>query len=165
MNIIQKQTKRIALSALMCTLLGLSFTHAEGAESSKNAHFIEISDTTKVEKSVSDSTWKQKENVFIDYETMPSFRGGNTALLEWLDENMRYPDELADSCIQGRVIVTFVINEDGHISDEKILRSLDPLLDAEALRLVRAMPRWSPGRQFGKVVKVRYCLPINFKLK
>ena len=86
-------------------------------------------------------------------------------LLEWINENLRYPEELADSCIQGRVIVTFIINEDGTVSDGKVVRSLHPLLDAEALRLVSIMPRWSPYKLNGKAQKNRYTMPVIFKLQ
>lgn len=103
-------------------------------------------------------------NIYCDIpETMPQFRGGKKALMDWVKENMKYPDELADSCIQGRVVVSFVINEDGTVSDGKVVKSVHPLLDAEALRLVSIMPRWSPYKLNGKARKNKYTMPVKFE--
>ncbi|MBR6962045.1 MAG: energy transducer TonB [Prevotella sp.] len=96
-------------------------------------------------------------------ETQPSFLGGTKALMEWVKENMKYPDELADSCVQGRVVVSFIINEDGTVSDGKVVKSVHPLLDAEALRLVSIMPRWIPYKLLGKARKTRYFMPVKFE--
>lgn len=98
-------------------------------------------------------------------EQMPSFPGGDKKLMEYLSENIRYPKELAETCIQGRVIVSFLVEKDGSISDVKVLKSLDPLLDKEALRVVSGMPKWIPGRQNGVAVRVRYIIPVNFRLQ
>jgi TonB family protein len=165
MNKIEKQTKKMAFGALMCSLMGLGVAKANGMESSKIAHFIEICDTVKTQKTPTDSAKTKETKVWSDPYSMPSFRGGTKALLEWINENLRYPEELADSCIQGRVIVTFIINEDGTVSDGKVVRSLHPLLDAEALRLVSIMPRWSPYKLNGKAQKNRYTMPVIFKLQ
>jgi TonB family protein len=103
-----------------------------------------------------------KEEIFGDIsETMPMFRGGNNGLKEYIRQNLRYPMNFEDS-IQGRVIVTFTINEDGSLSDAKITKSLHEQLDAEALRLVNEMPKWVPARRLGKAVKVKYTLPVTF---
>lgn len=96
-------------------------------------------------------------------EQMPFFRGGRQALMEWVNENMKYPDELAETCVQGRVIVTFIINEDGTVTDGKVIKSVHPLLDAEALRLVSIMPRWYPYVFKGKARKMKYTMPFNFQ--
>ena len=104
----------------------------------------------------------EDEKIFGDVdETMPMFRGGNQGLQEYISQNLRYPMNFEDS-IQGRVIVTFTINEDGSLSDAKITKSLHEQLDAEALRLVNEMPKWVPARRLGKAVKVKYNLPIIF---
>ena len=95
-------------------------------------------------------------------EQMPSFKGNINA---WLADNIRYPEALAESCVQGRVIVTFVVEEDGSISSPVVVRSLDPLLDAEALRVVGIMPKWKPGLRNGKPVRVRFTLPVTFKIE
>jgi TonB family protein len=96
-------------------------------------------------------------------EEMPQFPGGPEKLKEFLKENMRYPKELKGSGIQGRVIVTFVVKKNGKLSKAKVVRSIDPAFNKEALRLVRKMPRWIPGKQNGINVNVRYTIPISFK--
>ncbi len=97
-------------------------------------------------------------------EQMPSFPGGDRKLMEYLESNIQYPPECEESCIQGRVIVTFVVERDGSISQAKVAKSLDPLLDAEALRVVNVMPKWIPGRQNGVTVAVKYTIPVTFRL-
>ena len=139
----------------------------------QNAHFIGSSEpTASIEGKTNvahrdtintDTAASSKNHIWCElYETMPGFRGGVTALREWIDENMHYPDELADTCLQGRVIVTFIINEDGTLSNAKVIKSVHPLLDAEALRLVSIMPRWYPAKRMGKGIKIKYCLPFSF---
>ena len=98
-------------------------------------------------------------------EQMPMFPGGDRKLMEFIEDNVQYPPECEESCIQGRVIVKFLVERDGSISQAKVVRSLDPLLDAEALRVVNAMPKWRPGRQGGVTVPVRYTIPVTFRLK
>lgn len=98
-------------------------------------------------------------------EQMPMFPGGDRKLMEYLASSIQYPPECEESCIQGRVIVTFVVERDGSISQAKVAKSLDPLLDAEALRVVNAMPKWIPGRQNGVTVAVKYTIPVTFRLK
>ena len=98
-------------------------------------------------------------------EQMPMFPGGDRKLMEYLASSIQYPPECKESCIQGRVIVTFVVERDGSISQAKVAKSLDPLLDAEALRVVKAMPKWIPGRQAGVTVAVKYVIPVTFRLK
>ena len=98
-------------------------------------------------------------------EQMPQFPGGPAALMEFLSKNVKYPQEAYKNGIQGRVIVTFVINKDGSISDAKVVKSVAPQLDEEALRVVHSMPNWIPGRQNGEPVNVKYTVPITFKLQ
>ena len=98
-------------------------------------------------------------------EQMPMFPGGDRKLMEYLASSIQYPPECKESCIQGRVIVTFVVERDGSISQAKVVKSLDPRLDAEALRVVKAMPKWIPGRQAGVTVAVKYVIPVTFRLK
>ena len=100
--------------------------------------------------------------VYDMVEKMPSFPGGSEALKEYLKKNTRYPNP--DACIQGRVGVVFVVDEKGNLSDVKVARSVEPSLDAEAVRVVKSMPRWNPGIEKGKAVKVRYTLPVTFRL-
>ena len=94
----------------------------------------------------------------------PEFPGGPKAMMEYLTTNMRYPQIAKENGIQGRVILQFVVDETGKVTDPKILRGVDPALDLEAIRLVEAMPQWTPGKQDGKAVAVRYTVPVSFKL-
>lgn len=97
-------------------------------------------------------------------EQMPSFPGGASKLIDYLSNETDYPYEAFNQKIQGRVIVTFVVERDGSISDAKIIKSIHPLLDEEALRVVNKMPKWIPGMQKGKAVCVKYTVPITFRL-
>ena len=106
-----------------------------------------------------------EENVFGVVEQMPSFPGGDRKLMDYLKENIRYPEALAESCVQGRVICTFVIEKDGSISDVKVVKSVDPLLDEEAVRVVSGMPKWIPGKQNGVTYRVKYVIPVTFRLQ
>ena len=101
--------------------------------------------------------------VYDVVEKMPSFPGGAEALKEYLKKNTMYPNP--DACITGRVIVVFVVDEKGNVGDVKVVKSVEPYLDAEAVRVVKSMPRWNPGMQNGKAVKVRYTLPVTFRLQ
>ena len=93
----------------------------------------------------------------------PSFPGGSQALVDFLRENTKYPEQALKDSIEGRVVVAFVIDTDGSITKPEVVRSVHPLLDAEALRVVKLMPKWEPGSENGTPVKVRYNLPITFK--
>lgn len=105
-----------------------------------------------------------RNEVYDVVEQMPSFPGGISGLRTYLNQNIRYPAEAQENCVQGRVVVSFVVGKDGHISDVTVLRSVDPSLDKEAIRVVRNMPRWTPGKQGGEPVKVRYNVPVSFRL-
>ncbi len=98
-------------------------------------------------------------------EVMPSFPGGDAALLKYLTDNIRYPVVDAEQGTQGRVVLRFVVDASGSISDVKVLRSLSPTCDKEAERVVKGMPKWIPGRQNGKSVPVYYSLPVRFQLQ
>jgi TonB family protein len=104
-----------------------------------------------------------KDFVYDVVEKMPSFPGGSEALKEYLKKNTMYPNP--DACITGRVVVVFVVDEKGNVGDVKVARSVEPSFDAEAVRVVKSMPRWNPGMQNGKAVKVRYTLPVTFRLQ
>ena len=106
----------------------------------------------------------EDNKIFDVVEERPSFPGGDAALTQWLSNNIRYPESAASNGIQGRVVVQFVISRTGVIRDVKVLRGVDPALDREAMRVVRSMPRWTPGKQAGVQVNVRYTLPITFRL-
>ncbi len=109
---------------------------------------------------------KEEENkVFDVVEENPSFPGGQAALMQWLNENIKYPVIAAENGIEGRVIVQFVVSKTGSISDVRVVRGVDPSLDKEAVRVVSNMPNWTPGRQNGTTVNVRFTLPVTFRLQ
>ena len=103
--------------------------------------------------------------VFDVVEEMPSFPGGNVALMSYLNGNTKYPVVAQENGVQGRVIVSFVVERDGSISDVKVARSVDPSLDREAQRVVKSMPKWKPGKQNGSAVRVKYTVPVVFRLQ
>lgn len=102
--------------------------------------------------------------VYDVVEQMPSFPGGISGLRTYLNQNTRYPAVAQENGVQGRVVVSFVVGKDGHISDVTVVRSVDPSLDKEAVRVIRNMPRWTPGKQGGEPVKVRFTVPVSFRL-
>ncbi|MBR5687796.1 MAG: TonB family protein [Prevotella sp.] len=104
------------------------------------------------------------EPVYENCEKMPEFEGGMPALANYMKENVCYPKEAFEANVQGRVLVSFIINENGEVSDASIMQGVEEHLDKEALRVISTMPNWSPGLQDGKPVKVRYTLPVNFRL-
>ncbi|MDR2118384.1 MAG: M56 family metallopeptidase [Tannerellaceae bacterium] len=106
-----------------------------------------------------------KKVIFTVVEEMPQFPGGDSELLKFLDKNIQYPAEAKAKGIKGRVIVSFIVNEDGRISDPQITRGAEASLDAEALRIIRTMPVWTPGKQRGKNVAVKYTVPISFRIQ
>lgn len=106
-----------------------------------------------------------KEEVFMVAEQMPEFPGGMKEMLKFLQENVKYPENAMRNNVQGRVIVQFVIEKDGTPTEFKVLRSVDPDLDAEALRVMKAMPKWKPGMQKGQVVRVKFTVPVSFTLQ
>jgi periplasmic protein TonB len=104
--------------------------------------------------------------IFFIVEDMPDFQGGGQdAFRRYIAENLRYPQIAAENGIQGRVFVQFVVNEDGTVSDARVVRGVDPSLDREAVRVVMSSPRWTPGRQRGQAVRVAFTFPINFVLQ
>lgn len=98
-------------------------------------------------------------------EEMPQYPGGVEKLMEYVSMSIRYPKEAESKSIQGRVVTTFVVEKDGSITDAEVVKSVDPALDAEALRVVKAMPKWTPGKQEGKPIRVKYTMPITFALQ
>lgn len=106
-----------------------------------------------------------EEQIFTIVEEMPSFPGGEPAMMKYLANNIKYPAIAKDANIQGTVYVTFVVNEKGEVKDVKVLRSIGGGTDEEAIRVVENMPKWKPGKQRGKAVKVQYNLPIRFTLR
>lgn len=103
------------------------------------------------------------DGVYDIAEIMPQFPGGDAALIAWLKENIRYPQKAREEGISGRVVVTFIVRANGTIDGAKVVKSVDPNLDAEALRLVKSMPKWTPGKVNGLNAAVKYTIPIVFR--
>ena len=137
------------------------------------AHVSDTEETTPAVKSTSKAGEKAVESsdpkkvftgkVYDLVDEMPSFPGGPAGLMKWLSSHVQYPAIAIDICIQGNVIVAFIVEPDGSVSNAKLMRSVDPNIDQEALRVVRQMPKWNPGKRAGIPVRVRSCLPIKFK--
>lgn len=108
---------------------------------------------------------EEENKVFDIVEQQPLFPGGPAALLKYLSENTKYPVVAQENGVQGRVTVQFVVEKDGSISDVHVLRGVDPSLDKEAVRVVKSMPRWTPGKQNGITVRVNYRVPVLFRLQ
>ena len=108
---------------------------------------------------------EEETKVFDVVEVMPSFPGGQAALFEWLSKNIKYPVVAEENGVQGRVIVTFVVERNGSITDVQVVKSVDPSLDKEAVRVVKAMPHWIPGKQNGSAVRVKFTVPVTFRLQ
>ena len=133
-----------------------------------------VDDDADIEETAIVSTEETGQAVEIKYvaptveevEKMPEFpNGGMMGLMQFLSKNIKYPPIAQENGTQGRVIVQFVVNKDGSIVDAKVIRSVDPYLDKEALRVINAMPKWNPGEQRGKPVRVKYTVPVTFRLQ
>ena len=96
---------------------------------------------------------------------MPEYPGGIQALFEYLSQNVKYPADAENQKVEGRVIATFIVETDGTINNVEVVKPVFPSLDAEASRVLSGMPKWTPGKQSGKEVRVKYTVPINFNLK
>ena len=107
----------------------------------------------------------EPEKVFDMVEQMPTFPGGQTELMAYLGKNIKYPTIAQENGTQGRVIIQFVVERDGSISDVHVARGVDPYLDKEAVRVVKSMPKWLPGKQNGKAVRVKFTVPVMFRLQ
>jgi protein TonB len=125
----------------------------------------EVKEDTKVEVVQRQEEAVEEEQIFTIVEEMPSFQGGEAELFKYLGKAIKYPQMAQESGISGVVYVTFVVDKDGKIRDAKVLRGIGGGCDEEAIRVVKAMPAWKPGKQRGKPVTVQYNLPIRFTLK
>ena len=94
---------------------------------------------------------------------MPKYPGGTENMFEFIKDNLRWPGD-DDTCIQGRVVVSFIVEKDGSLTDVMVAKSLDPAFDKEAFRVVKSMPKWEPGMWRGKPARIHYCIPIRFRL-
>jgi protein TonB len=128
----------------------------------------EIDQTEVMEEYVAPEVEEEEvveQEVFTIVEQMPSFPGGDQKMYEYLGKNIKYPQIARESGIQGRVFVNFVVEPDGSVSNVKVLRGIGGGCDEEAMRVVKGMPKWTPGKQRGKAVRVSYTLPVVFKLQ
>lgn len=138
---------------------------ADKAEEAKAVEQAKQAAEDKVKTKPQTDTTKKKKTWVCMPETMPQFPGGREVLMKYLAANIKYPASAVKGKKEGRVIVTFIVQKDGSITHAKIVRSIDPELDAEALRVVKGMPKWTPGTQLGKPVSVKYTLPVKFSLQ
>ena len=115
--------------------------------------------------SVQAQTNTPSPEVFDKVEVMPEYPGGMTAMIDFMIQNVKYPKEAEKQKLEGRTLVSFIVEKDGSLSEIEVLKSSHPLLDNEALRVVGEMPKWKPGQQKGKPVRVRFVLPVSFALK
>ena len=108
---------------------------------------------------------KTKSEPFTVVEVMPVFPGGQTALAQYIASHLKYPTVAQENGIQGRVLVSFVVGEDGYVEDVQVIKGVEPMLDKEAVRVIQSLPRWTPGNQQGKPVRVKYTVPVTFALQ
>lgn len=108
---------------------------------------------------------KKNQKVFDVVEQMPEYPGGMEALFKYMAENMKYPEDAKKQQVEGRVLVQFIVETDGSVSNTEVLMRVFPSLDAEAVRVISGMPKWIPGKQNGKVVRVKYTIPVSFRFK
>jgi len=126
----------------------------------------EAGEVLKAKEVIADEKPKEEETkVFDVVEQMPEFPGGQAALLKWIGDNIKYPAIAEENGIQGRVVCTFVVERDGSVTDVQVARSIDPSLDKEAIRVLKSMPKWIPGKQNGSAVRVKYTVPVTFRLQ
>lgn len=117
--------------------------------------------TANAQKTVVSQT---NQKVYDTVDQMPEYPGGMQAMIEFLQTSMKYPEDAAKQKVEGRVMVQFVVETDGSVSDVHVAKQVFPSLDAEAIRVVQAMPKWTPGKNGGQVVRVKYNLPIVFRM-
>jgi protein TonB len=133
---------------------------------SDQGEILKVTQRVETEPVKTEAPKPEVENkVFDVVEQMPSFPGGQSALMQYLQSNVKYPVVAQENGVQGRVVVSFVVERDGSITDVQVVRSVDPSLDREAQRVVRSMPKWIPGKQNGQAVRVKYNVPVSFRLQ
>ena len=159
-----------AVGAAVCLAACVGNGENKSAENNAEAKDTATVDNSKAETTVAKFDSKvtarnsETDTVMDKCEVMPKFPGGESGMMKFLTENVKYPKEALDKGITGRVLVEFVVERDGSINDVKIMKSVDPILDNEAIRIVKAMPKWEPGTMNGKAVRVKHTLPVTFRL-
>ncbi|MDD2474336.1 MAG: TonB family protein [Dysgonamonadaceae bacterium] len=152
----RKLTKYLSILPLALLLITANSVYAQQNEPKEEAKPPQEQDPVKKES--------KSDEIFVVVEKQPSFKGNVKAMMEFIEKEMKYPVIAKENGIQGRVIVNYIIEKDGSLSDVQIVRGVDPSLDKEAIRIIEAMPKWNPGLQRDERVRVRYTLPISFKL-
>lgn len=170
----KKNSKSIISYWMLAAFLAISFVFTScswggsekenaGDDASQNQEVIKQStEVTEMEPATVDVV--TEEEVFTVTEQMPEYPGGEEALMKYLSENIKYPEKAKEMKIEGKVFVSFVVQKDGKVADVVVLKGIGGGCDEEAVRVVSAMPNWSPGYQKGKPVNVKYTLPISFVL-
>lgn len=175
----KKRTRNIMRSKYLMFLpvvaLLLLFSNCVNKAKSEQQETTEVKDTTAMTvaqtpntnttSSAKEQTPAFDEEIFDVVEDMPEFPGGMNACLQYLAKNIKYPAEAEKAGEQGRAIIQFIITKEGKIINPKIVKSVSPRLDEEAIRVVKAMPDWTPGKQRGVAVNVKYTVPVFFKIK
>lgn len=162
--------KRVAfmiLSAIWVAMVGAQSKELKYVGSAIDNNVVVSAEDQPEYVTVTDDPFGEADEngIFQVVEKQPQFPGGMAALMEYLKKNIRYPAICKEQGLQGRVIVQFVINTDSTISDAQVIKPVNPHFDKEALRVVNAMPKWIPGEQRGKPVRVRFTLPVTFRLE
>lgn len=148
---------------LMSTNTAIGALDVKG--NSENGQILQVTQRVADEPVKAEPKPEVENKVFDVVEVMPSFPGGPAALMKYLSESIKYPVVAQENGVQGRVVISFVVEKDGSITDVKVAKSVDPSLDREAQRVVKAMPHWIPGKQNGSAVRVKYNVPVAFRLQ
>ena len=154
--------KFIYIALMMLIPLGVAAQNNKKVQR-KKSRVVNVQKQSNTSSSVQQKDLSDSEQIYDNPEVMATFPGGNTALINWLSQNIRYPASARKDNIGGRVLVQFVVEKNGRVGDVKVVRSIDPALDKEAIRVVKSMPHWTPAQLNGKVVRSQFSLPINFK--
>ena len=152
-----KQEEIKSQEELTSTKVAISIADVKGNDEANGA---DIADLKQVVTQAA-----EPEKVFDMVEQMPTFPGGQQELMSYLGKNIKYPTIAQENGTQGRVIIQFVVERDGTITDVHVARGVDPYLDKEAVRVVQSMPKWIPGKQNGKAVRVKFTVPVMFRLQ
>lgn len=160
---VKKEDEFKSQTSLMNTNVAMGAFTVQGND--EGGSVLKAAETVTAPAAPEPETKEEETKVFDMVEQMPSFPGGEAALMEWLNKHIHYPAIAQENGVEGRVIVQFVVGRDGSISDVTVARSVDPSLDTEAKRVVRSMPKWIPGKQNGKSVNCKFTLPVTFRLQ
>ena len=162
--VIKKEEEMKTQDQIMQTNTAIGALDVKG--NSDQGEILKVTQRVETEPVKAEAPKPEVENkVFDVVEQMPSFPGGQGALMQYLANNIKYPVVAQENGVQGRVVVSFVVERDGSITDVQVVRSVDPSLDREAQRVVKSMPKWIPGKQNGQAVRVKYNVPVSFRLQ